>query len=156
MSCAEKMCVKQHQIDHLAWLLHEAAGEEEICAKAARVGEVHALVGLSGDVVMQAAATSMRMVNQTILQRNVPSPMALLIDYSQRIQVDTQAQLQAMEQTMMRYLQVLTPSGEGSISAQGRTRDLLVRMGQLPGMLRALAQWGEQAGETMIAVNIAP
>lgn len=134
LSPLEKAQLKQRQIDHLKWLLYEAEGNENIRDQANQFGEVQALMGLSGDIVMQATATYMRLVNQTILQHDLPSPMPWLFEYSFRVQLDSQAQLRTMEQTMMKYLQVLTQQE----LPQGCSYELLHCIGQLPGMLGVL------------------
>jgi diguanylate cyclase (GGDEF)-like protein len=143
----------QQRINHLTWLLYEANETTAIHERAMRVGEVHALVGLAGDVVMQATATYMRMVTQTIQHQNEMDSMTWISTFSRRVQADAQGQLQAMEQTLIKYLKVLTPQLDGDdMSVPKRMRQGLGRISELPGLLGAL--WIELDLEQGFVVKI--
>ncbi len=118
---------------HLEFLLHARSSDEEIHQRAIRIGEIHALVGVSGQIISQSMEHFSKVIAEIVNNQSVTIRYALYSLLQHRLQKDQQIQLQTIEQTMLTYLEILPLS----LSSANWQEDLGI-VAQLPGIIGVL------------------
>ncbi len=147
---------------HLEFLLHDRSSDEEIHQRAIRLGEIHALVGVNGQLVSQSMEHFSKVIAEIVNEQPLTIRYALYTLLQHRLQQDQQIQLQTIEQTMLTYLEALSLS----LSSENWQEDLEV-LAQLPGIIgvllirmhpqegfvieQALGRKGQQIADVMMA-----
>ena len=132
LSEAEFRHLKEQVLRHLTVLLHEQPTEEEMKRTAQRVGEVHALVGIRSKDLTKATARYTQLMTEQLYSHATTGREFLRSLLDHRLQLDLQMQLQVQEQTIYTYLEVFDQT------AQDKAQDLLIAIGQLPGIVGVL------------------
>ncbi len=157
----ELQLVTEHAKQHLDFLLHDRSSDEFIHKRAKQLGEIHALVGVNGKLISLGMEFFSKMVadivnEQPISIRNTVYPLL-----QHRLQHDLHVQLQALEQTMLTYLEVLyrplsSENWQADLEAlsqlPGINGVLFVRMHSQEGFVveQALGSKGKQIAEVMM------
>ncbi len=118
---------------HLEFLLHHRSTDEDIQKRAIRFGEIHALVGVNGGHLSQSAEFFSKIITEVIHEQPLSVRHALHSLLQHRIQKDLQTQLQAHEQTILAYWEIL----HRPLSFDSRSEDLEA-LGRLPGIVGVL------------------
>ncbi len=127
--------LKNSAIHHLDFLLNQRTDLEEIRRRSERIGEIHALVGVNGDLMSQATAIYVQVVTKIVSEYPVVNKSQLMLMLQNRLQIDLETQLQAIENTMMQYLMIFNrPLSPHSESAPVEWHDELEALGNLPGI----------------------
>ncbi|MDE3009695.1 MAG: EAL domain-containing protein, partial [Pseudomonadota bacterium] len=140
-SADEVARLADHQVAHLRFLLDPATTRDAIAARAQRVGQVHALIGIGSEVMVQALALHRRILGEHLHGALLPARerYRILLGAESRLQDSMQAELRAMAATLNTWLDHLSEPlpAHGSLWPDARA-DEIGRLGALPGILGAL------------------
>ena len=133
--------LKQRQLQHLRFLLDPHTSREAIAARARQIGQVHALVGVSGAWLSKAQSLYRQLLSSGLNHALLPARdrYRTLRAAEARIEEDFQNQLDMEAQVVAAYLDVLASHlpARGSlwsdVGAEG-----IEALGQLPGLAAAL------------------
>lgn len=163
--------LKQQQKAHLVFLLKPETTELEIKTRARQVGYVHALIGVSGRLLLKSMALYRQQLNlfvgQALLTGRERYYLTQVLDA--RLELDLQEQIESQDTVFYRYLDVLglPLAGSNRLFADA-LREEIQMFGQLPGiavvlLLRLNAdgvfiieQAGGPQGEVAVATLMRP
>ncbi len=138
LSGPEMQRLKARQAEHLRKVLDPATQRADIVQRGARLGEIHALVGVDSALLVQSLALYRRLLSEHLNQAALPSRSRyrLLLVAECRLQDDIQAELLAESDTLGRYFATLSaplpPAGALWADVSQTETDAL---GRLPGVL---------------------
>ncbi len=134
----EMQRLKTHQAEHLRELLDPTVQRADVAQHAARLGQVHALVGVDSALLVQALALYRRLLSEHLNQAALlsRSRYRLLLVAECRLQDDIQAQLHAESETIGSYFAALANPmpAPGALWADVSQAEMDA-LGQLPGVL---------------------
>lgn len=130
--------LKTHQAEHLRNLLDPTMQRADITQRAARLGQVHALVGVDSALLVRSLALYRRLLSEHLNQVALlsRSRYRLLLVAECRLQDDIQAQLHAESGTIGSYFAALANPmpAPGALWADVSQAEMDA-LGQLPGVL---------------------
>ncbi len=153
LSDAEFSQLRASQVEHLLFLMDDATSHGAIQKRAQHIGQIHALVGVSGALLTQAFAlyTKMMMPQFNKVPVSVQAQQQFLLRLQQSIQIDVQTQLQVGEATMMAYYGQLTlPLPIAGTPWADESEQGLTALGQLPGIRSVLLIRLNHQGEFVV------
>ena len=150
----EQTHLRQQQHAQLAFLLSPDTPRQAIIQRAKHLGQIHALVGLSTDTLVQLLGEFRALLQKTI--QNTPmiarNKYQLLLAAEDRLQEDMLNQLQAMETTIALYhtpiSKPMPPNGSLWVDVE---RAELEKLGDLPGVLDIAVMIPDENGVFQIA-----
>ena len=123
---------KEHATQHVDYLFHTEDSIEKIREHSLRIGKINALMGISGELLSQAAEFYSQQVTQFATRYPIASYQEIVSSIQHRLQIDLQTQLQAQENMMTEYLtvfnQILSARHNGDLTA----------LAHLPGIIGIL------------------
>ncbi len=131
----------QRQAEHLRFLLAPQTTREAIISRARRVGEVHALSGVSGALLIRSQTLYHRTLNRHLNRMPMRSSdrYRLMVIAESRLQDDVQVELEAGGKVMRTWFDILSqpipPHGTLWMDAVSSE---IGRLGTLPGLRGAL------------------
>ena len=130
LEAAEMQALKSAQAAHLRFLLHPQTSDQALQDRARSLGQVHALVGLSGASIERTFALYEDLLRGQLEQSLLSARQRYLIlrVATARLRLDVQTQLSAIDRTMDAYAAIL----RAPINPRARWVD------ELPAALRAL------------------
>ncbi len=137
LSAEELSALKVRQAEHLGFLLHPDTTREAIVARARHLGQVHALVGVSGAWLSKSQSLYRQLLGEHLNHAllHARERYRILRAAENRIQEDIQAELEMEAQTTAAYLNVLAsalpPQGSRWVDASSAGVEVL---GALPGV----------------------
>ncbi len=137
LSAEELRVLKVRQAEHLSFLLHPGTTREAIVQRARHLGQVHALVGVSGAWLSKAQSLYRQLLGEHLNHAllHAGERYRILRAAENRIQEDIQAELEMEAQTTATYLNVLAsalpPQGSRWVDASSLGVAVL---GALPGV----------------------
>ena len=151
---AERAQLHRTQADHIRFLLHPNTAATSIVACGTAIGRVHALSGLSAAVISNALALLHELLRRQLDAMTLPATVRYRTQRAadERLQLETQAELDAMQRVINEYNACLArpalPSGSWIDDAQRE----LEALGLLPGVLGAMVMRPRPDG--VIAVEL--
>ena len=136
----ELLVLRRHQAEHLRFVADPATSREQILEKAREIGEVQALVGVSGPETAQVLFHFHQMITAQL--NALPLPVRhryqLVLAMHARLQDDLGAQLSGQDETLDRYaaLESAALPADGARWADV-TREEVRALGGLPGIVVA-------------------
>ncbi len=140
LSESEHEHLRRTQVAHLHFLLHPETTAAAIAARGAEVGRVHALTGVSSAAISSAIAVYRELLRLQMDAMNMPARVRYrtLRAIEERLQIDMQAELDAMQRVVNEYNGCLArPAVPPGAWVEG-AHDELEALGALPGMLAAM------------------
>ncbi len=144
--------LKNSQATHLRFLLHPETTREALEEKAASLGQVHALVGVSGAALEEASGLYGEIL-RTQLEKSAISPRQRYLTLrvaAERLRLDLQGQLAAFDQTTDAYYATLKTQFRPSSLWVDELPTLLQKLGDLPGLQYAVIFRPDEQGRFRI------
>ncbi len=140
LSAAELDRLKRSQGEHLLLLLGPGTSRAMLEAKAAQLGQVHALIGLSGARMEEAFALYEDLLRTQLENALISSRQRyrVLRVATARLRLDVQVQLAAIDQTTSRYFAQLHPPLRERTSWVDVLPETLQALAALPGIRNAM------------------
>ncbi len=141
LSASERQQLKTRQSEHLHFLLASTTTQQAIMESARHLGQIHALVGVDGALIVQSMTLYRKLLsdhlNQALLRTQ--DRYTLLLTADARLHDDIQAQLSAAAGVAARDMDVLSVPlpAHGALWADIRATEITA-LGQLPGIQAAL------------------
>lgn len=102
--------LKATQAEHLGFLLNPSTTQQDLRARAGRLGEVHHLVGVEGALLTRAMALYRELLTERLNQAAISARQRyrVLLVAERRLQDDLEGELQAMQGVTTSYLNALS------------------------------------------------
>lgn len=159
LSTPERQHLKTRQSEHLRFLLAATTTQQAIVEGARHLGQIHALVGVDGALIVQSTALYRKLLgehlNQALLRTQDRYTLLLMADA--RLQDDIQAQLSAAANVAARDMDVLSAPlpAHGTLWADIRATEIIA-LGQLPGIQGALFMRLDNCGIFVVENSAGP
>ncbi|MBU6513725.1 MAG: EAL domain-containing protein [Betaproteobacteria bacterium] len=134
----ELQVLRARHAEHLRFVLDAATPREAVLRQARRLGEIHALVGVSAEHMVRPQGLYRRLAGEALGESGLPARarFQLLRLIEERLEDDLQAQMGALAEVASAYFSALTPD---ALPVRALWRDavheLIAPIGRLPGLL---------------------
>ena len=135
---AELQALRARHAEHLRFVLDPATSRDAVLNQARRLGEIHALVGVSAEHMIRPQGLYRRLAGEALADSALPARtrFQLLRLIEERLEDDLQEQMAALAEVSSAYFAALTPD---TLPARALWRDavheLIAPLGSLPGLL---------------------
>ena len=159
LSAEELHTLKMRQAEHLGFLLHPDTTREAIIERARHLGQVHALVGVSGAWLSKSQSLYRQLLGEQLNHAllHARERYRILRAAENRIQEDIQAELEMEAQTTAAYLNVLASAlpQQGSRWVDASSAGVEV-LGALPGVQAVLLMRLKHDGAFAVEASAGP
>ena len=153
---AEFDALRSAQIQHLRFLMGDKTTRASLRARAFRVGEIHALVGVSAALLAQSQSFYRQFLSENISRALLLSRDRYFVLHlaEMRLQDDIEAELVAIEETKGKYFEVLSrPYPEAGQPWVDAAATELAYLAMLPGIIMCVVMRPDSSGVLQIEAS---
>lgn len=144
------------QANHLRFIVHPDTSHEQLLQRAQQIGEIHALVGVNGPMLLRAQTLYRQLLAHQLERLAGREGWKILDILSARLDLDVQTELSAAAALRVDYYEI--PETAGSMQETGidALQKMIERIANLPGMRATLIMTPDADGRFYIVAGAGP